>query len=59
MRSNEDVPMYRVARRILAGELEWMEEGIVGLQEIGVPGPDEPECPFPQATEEPAGVSGS
>jgi hypothetical protein len=59
MRSNEDVPMYRVARRILAGELEWMEEGIVGLQEIEIPGPDEPECPFPHTSEEPAGVSGN
>jgi hypothetical protein len=58
MGSNEDVSMYRVARRILDGELEWMEEGIVGLQEIDPPGPGEPESPFPQASAQPAGVSG-
>ena len=59
MRSNEDVPMYRLARRILDGDLEWMEDGIVGLQEIDLPGPGEPESPYPRASAQPAGVSGS
>jgi len=36
--SNDDVAMYREARRVLDGDFEWMEEGIVGLQEVGLPG---------------------
>jgi alkylation response protein AidB-like acyl-CoA dehydrogenase len=35
MASNEDVLAYRTARNVLAGDFEWLEEGIVGLQEIG------------------------
>jgi len=37
MRSNDDVAMYRTARKILDGEFAWLEEGIVGLQDIGLP----------------------
>jgi hypothetical protein len=29
--------MYRTARKILDGEFAWLEEGIVGLQDIGLP----------------------
>ncbi len=38
MRSNDDLAMYRTARQVLDGEYDWLEEGIVGLQEIGLPG---------------------
>ena len=37
MRSNDDTAVYRTAREILDGKFEWLEEGIVGLQEIGLP----------------------
>ncbi|MCK5482706.1 MAG: acyl-CoA dehydrogenase, partial [Gemmatimonadetes bacterium] len=37
MKSNDDDPMYRVARQVLDGNFEWLEEGIVGLQDIGLP----------------------
>ncbi len=40
MRSNDDVAMYRTARKILDGEFAWLEEGIVGLQDIGLPDPE-------------------
>jgi hypothetical protein len=40
MRSNDDVAMYRTARKILDGEFTWLEEGIVGLQDIGLPDPE-------------------
>jgi alkylation response protein AidB-like acyl-CoA dehydrogenase len=35
MRSNDDVAMYGMARRVLDGDFEWLEDGIVGLQDIG------------------------
>ncbi|MBT8478268.1 MAG: acyl-CoA dehydrogenase, partial [Gemmatimonadetes bacterium] len=37
MRSNDDDAMYQVARRVLDGDFEWLEEGIVGLQDIDLP----------------------
>ena len=37
MRSNDDTAVYRTALEILDGKFEWMEDGIVGLQEIGMP----------------------
>ncbi len=37
MRSNDDDAMYRIAMQVLDGEFEWLEDGIVGLQEIGLP----------------------
>jgi alkylation response protein AidB-like acyl-CoA dehydrogenase len=37
MRSNDDTAVYLTAREILDGKFEWLEEGIVGLQEIGLP----------------------
>jgi hypothetical protein len=37
MNSNEDDALYGMARRVLDGEFEWMEDGIVGLQEIHLP----------------------
>jgi len=40
MRSNDDVAMYRTARQILDGDYVWLEEGIVGLQDIGLPDPE-------------------
>lgn len=36
MNSNDDVEMYRAARRILDGDQRWMERGIVGLQTLVV-----------------------
>ena len=41
MRSNDDEDMYDLARSILDGDLEWLEDGIVGLQDIAIPAPDE------------------
>ena len=37
MNSNDDDALYGMARRVLDGEFEWMEDGIVGLQEIHLP----------------------
>ena len=37
MRSNDDDAMYRIAMQVLDGEFEWLEDGIVGLQEMGLP----------------------
>ncbi|MFQ5678427.1 MAG: acyl-CoA dehydrogenase family protein [Gemmatimonadota bacterium] len=34
MRANEDVPLYRTARAVLDGRHRWLEEGIVGLQQV-------------------------
>jgi len=56
MRSNDDVAMYRTARHVLDGNFEWLEEGIVGLQEIGLPDLTETLESAPSA--EPAGVGG-
>jgi alkylation response protein AidB-like acyl-CoA dehydrogenase len=39
LKSNDDVLMYRTARQVLDGGFEWLEDGIVGLQEIGRPDP--------------------
>jgi alkylation response protein AidB-like acyl-CoA dehydrogenase len=38
MRSNEDVLMYRTARKVLDGEHLWLEQGVVGLQDVGLEG---------------------
>jgi len=46
MGSNDDVRMYGLARRILDGEFTWMEEGIVGLQDIEPPRSGEPGAPL-------------
>jgi alkylation response protein AidB-like acyl-CoA dehydrogenase len=57
MKSNDDEALYGTARRILDGEFEWLEDGIVGLQEVRVP-----EAPDGGTTEpggEPAEVTGS
>jgi len=56
MRSNDDVAMYRTARHVLDGNFEWLEEGIVGLQEIGLP--DRTESLESDPGAEPAGVGG-
>lgn len=37
MRSNEDELMYRTARRVLDGDFGWLEDGIVGLQDLKLP----------------------
>ncbi len=34
IRSNDDVPKYRTARRILAGEHRWLERGLVPSEEL-------------------------
>jgi hypothetical protein len=34
MSSNDDALLYRTAREVLDGEHLWLEEGIVGLQEL-------------------------
>jgi hypothetical protein len=56
MKSNDDVAMYRTARHVLDGNFEWLEAGIVGLQEIGLP--DWTETLESTSREEPAGVGG-
>ena len=56
MKSNDDVAMYRTARHVLDGNFKWLEEGIVGLQEIGLPDWTEPL--ESASSEEPAGVGG-
>jgi hypothetical protein len=57
MRSNDDVHMYRTARKVLDGGHVWLEEGAVGLQELTLEGYWESrqvEAPQPEA--EPAGA---
>jgi hypothetical protein len=56
MKSNDDEAMYRTARRVLDGEFEWMEEGIVGLQRASLPGGAA--VGTTESTGEPAGVGG-
>jgi len=54
MDANDDVRMYRTARQILDGDLLWLEEGIVGLQE-NLSLPDFPGvAPAPSAPREPS-----
>jgi hypothetical protein len=31
------VPLRSLARRVLDGDFEWLEDGIVGLQEVRLP----------------------
>jgi hypothetical protein len=57
MRSNDDVRMYGLARRILDGDFAWMEDGIVGLQEIEPPPTEELGRPL-QSTGQPGTAGG-
>ncbi|HSM59793.1 MAG TPA: acyl-CoA dehydrogenase family protein, partial [Longimicrobiales bacterium] len=41
MRRNDDVAMYRTARKVLDGGHAWLEDGIVGQQDVGRPAPSE------------------
>lgn len=50
LRSNDDVRKYDTARRVLDGELEWLEQGIVYQPADWVPETPEP------AIDEPAAV---
>ncbi len=38
LRSNDDELLYRTARKVLDGGHEWLEEGVVGLQEVSLEG---------------------
>ena len=54
MSSNDDALLYRTAREVLDGEHEWLEEGIVELQELarlGTAGPSSPVEPAAEPVE--------
>ncbi len=57
MRANDDVEMYRTAKKVLAGGHRWLEEGIVEQQSLTVPDPAE-FVREPAWTRAPAGSAG-